>query len=133
MCYLKGSMMGVRVMKIFYSLDSLTMLRQMRSTAVCKTTKKSNFLSPVFCTLPFSDSWWTSIVLPELHVDLSRSYSHHCHLQAESCVSAKLRNFCVLGGLSIFHRNFSFAGFQITTLCRVSHHFTPKLPTSKQM
>ena len=57
------------------------------------------FLSPVFWSLPFSDSWWTSIILPELHLDLSRSHCHHCDLQAETCVFARLCKLCAWGAL----------------------------------
>ena len=57
------------------------------------------FWSPVFWSLPFSDSWWTSIILPELHLDLSRSHCHHCDLQAETCVFARLCKLCAWGAL----------------------------------
>ena len=82
-------------------------------------------LSPVFWSLPFSDSWWTSIILlPDLYLDLSRSHSHHCHLQAESCVSARLCKLCAWKALH-FPCNFSFAWFQIATLSKVSNIFKP--------
>ena len=82
-------------------------------------------LSPVFWSLPFSDSWWTSIILlPDLHLDLSRSHSHHCVLQAESCVSASLCKLCAWKALH-FPCNFSFAWFQIATLSKVSNIFKP--------
>ena len=96
-CYLQGSSIGVTMIKTSYFLyKSPNASSDAFNSSI---PQKIRFLSPVFWSLPFSDSWWTSIILPELHLDLSRSHSHHCDLQAETCVFARLCKLCAWGAL----------------------------------
>ena len=97
MCYLQGSSIGVTMIKTSYFLyKSPNASSDAFNSSI---PQKIRFLSPVFWSLPFSDSWWTSIILPELHLDLSRSHCHHCDLQAETCVFARLCKLCAWGAL----------------------------------
>ena len=97
MCYLQGSSIGVTMIKtlILISVYSPNASSDAFNSSI---PQEIQFLSPVFWSLPFSDSWWTSIILPELHLDLSRSHCHHCDLQAETCVFARLCKLCAWGG-----------------------------------
>ena len=97
MCYLQGSSIGVTMIKTSYFLyKSPNASSDAFNSSI---PQEIQFLSPVFWSLPFSDSWWTSIILPELHLDLSRSDCHHCDLQAETCVFARLCKLCAWGAL----------------------------------
>ena len=98
MCYLQGSSIGVTMIRTSYFLyKSPNASSDAFNSSI---PQKIRFLSPVFWSLPFSDSWWTSIILPELHLDLSRSHCHHCDLQAETCVFARLCKLCAQSSLN---------------------------------